>query len=220
MAKAPIPGEVKTRLCPPLDLQTAARLHECFVLDVLEKASAVPDSELVVSYTPAGACSFFKIAAPEAARYMLQEGTDMRRRIAHCFRRLCEPERAVVIMGSDCPTLPALGLELAFDALASGRVNVVLGPSSNGGCYMIGMTSLHPKLFENMDWTSPDVVQKAVERAAELGLGWYLLPEWYSVDRPADLVCLKGEFLKHTAINSSARHTRDFLKRRAQSGLI
>lgn len=220
MAKAPIPGEVKTRLCPPLDPQTAAPLHECFVLDVLEKASAVPDVELVISYTPAGSRTFFQNAAPHAAGFLLQKGRDAGEQMGRCFRRLCQPGRAVVIIGTDCPTLPARGLELAFDALASGGVDFVIGPLSDGGCYLVGMTSLHPELFADMDWNATDVPEKSIEHAAELGLGWYRLPEWYSVERPADLACLKAELLECPVGNSSARRTAAFLKRLAQSGLV
>jgi len=208
------------RLCPPLDPRAAARLHECFLLDVLEKASAVPDAKLVISYAPAGTRAFFRDAAPNAAEYLLRRGADMGEQMAHSFRRLCEPGRAVVIMGSDCPTLPALGLELAFDALASGRVDVVFGPLSGGGCYLVGMASAHPELFEDMEWSASDVSEKGVERAARLGLGWYRLPEWYNVDHPTELACLKGELLKHPAASPSARHTRKFLGYLAQSGLI
>ncbi len=217
MAKAPIPGEVKTRLCPPLDGRQCAQLHESFVLDTLEKASAVPDAELVISYAPAGMLSFFREAAPDADGYLLQKGKDLGKRLWHCLERVCEPGRAVVVIGADSPTLPVRCLELAFDALASGRVDVVLGPVSDGGYYLIGMTFPYPELFEGINWSTPEVLDKSIERTAELGLDWYLLPEWYDVDTPADLTRLKKELLSLPAGNRTAHHTREFLARLSQS---
>lgn len=211
MAKAPIPGEVKTRLCPPLGGRQCAQLHECFVLDALEKAAAVPDAELVISYAPAGTLSFFREAAPDARGYLLQKGKDLGKRLWHCLERVCEPGTAVVVMGADSPTLPVRCLELAFDALASGRVDVVFGPAGDGGYYLIGMTFPYPELFEGVNWSTPEVLEKSIERTAELGLDWYLLPEWYDVDTPADLARLKVELLNLPAPNRIARHTREFL---------
>jgi rSAM/selenodomain-associated transferase 1 len=220
MAKAPIPGRVKTRLCPPLDLRTAARLHESFVLDVLEKAAAIPDTELVISYAPRGGLAYFRDAAPGARAYLLQEGRTLGGRMSRCFETLCEPGRAVALIGTDVPTLPARCLELAFDALASSLVDVVFGPASDGGYYSVAMTSVHPGLFQGISWTTPEVLAQSIEKAAELDLGWYLLPEWYDVDRPADLAYLKSELLDHWAARSSVRHTRDVLRSLVNAGML
>ena len=95
--------------------------------------------------------------------------------LAGCFERFSEPGRSVVVVTND---IPARYMELAFDALASGQADVVFGPTSDGDYYLIGMNSPHPGLLQNMEWDSPEVLKRSVERAAELGLGWFLLPEW------------------------------------------
>lgn len=133
---------------------------------MLKKAAAVPDVELVIRTDSHAACF---------------------------FERLCEPGRSVVIIGIHSPALPARWLELAFDALASGKVDVVFGPAINGGCYLIGMNSYHAELFRDMEWDSPDVLKRCIERAAELGLGWFLLPEWREVECSTDVETLAGE---------------------------
>jgi len=205
MASAPIPGE--TALSPPLDQESAARLHECFLLDTLDRASAVPDTELVVAYAPIGSLGYFKAIACCAERFMLQRGQDVGSRIDNCFERLLETERAVVILDTSVPTLPARSLELAFDAL--GKVDVVFGPIRGGGCYLIGAKALHPQLFREVNWDSDDI-QKGIELAARLGLGWYVLPEWYGVRTPAELAFLEEELREGV---NSACHTREFLLR-------
>lgn len=118
--------------------------------EAMKKAASVPDAETVIC-------------------------TDD---LAGCFERLCEPGRSVVAIGANSPTLPVRWLELAFDALASGRVDVVFGPAIHGSFYLIGMNSFHEGSFQDMELDSPEVLKRSVERAAELGLGWFLLPEW------------------------------------------
>ena len=204
MASAPIPGE--TALSPPLDQESAARLHECFLLDTLDRAAAVPDTELVVAYAPIGSLGYFKEIAPCAERFALQMGKDIGSRIYHCFEQLLETERAIVVMQTSVPTLPARSLELAFDALR--KVDVVFGPIRGGGCYLIGSKELHPELIRAIDWEADDV-DKAVELAAKLGLGWYLLPEWYGVRTADELAFLERE-LAEPGMNAAC-HTRNFL---------
>lgn len=211
MASAPIPGE--TALNPPLDQESAVRLHECFLLDALDRAAAVPDTELVVSYAPIGSLRFFQEIAPCAERFTLQRGRDIGSRIYGCFEQLLETERAVVILQTEVPTLPARTLELAFDALR--EVDVVFGPIRNGGCYLVGAKALHPQLIRAVNWAADDV-QKGVELAARLGLGWYLLPEWYGVRTLEELAFLEGELRESP---SSACHTTDFLLGAVKPGI-
>lgn len=193
MADAPIPGEVKTGMCPPLDPVAAARLHECFLLDTLDRGSAVPDTELVVAYQPRGCACYFRDAAPDVGRLIPQAGESLSQRLSAVFDQLCEPGAGVVAVGTDTPTLPVRSLELAFNALAAGSVDLVFGPISGGGCYLIGMTRFHPELFSRIDWSGKDVLRASVELAALMGLGWFLLPEWHDIELPTDLIILRSE---------------------------
>lgn len=211
MASAPVPGEMA--LSPPLDEDSAVHLHQCFLLDALDRAAAVPDTELVVAYSPIGSLGFFRAIAPCAERFTLQEGKNVGERILHAFEQSLETDRAVVIMQTSVPTLPARSLELAFDAL--GQVDVVLGPVRGGGFYLVGAKALHTELIQDVDWEVDDMT-KAVEIAAGLGLDWYLLPEWYGVRNAEELEFLQTE-LAEAGVNSGC-HTREFLACTKTSG--
>lgn len=193
MAKAPAPGTVKTRLCPPLSPVMAALLYECFVQDTLGKARSLPDAELVISFSPADARAAFKSIAPDAGCYLPQDGRDIGERMCRCFDRLCGPDSAVVLIGADLPTLPVDHLHQAFDALEAGRADVVFGPAFDGGYYLIGMTSPHHELFREIPWSTDQVLSRSIERTNALGLSRHLLPQWYDIDTPDDLARLKSE---------------------------
>ena len=221
MAKAPIPGQVKTQLCPPLGERSAALLYESFIRDTIEKASSVPDAEVVVAYTPRGTVSYFHETAPNADRYLLQKGSGLGERMSSCFERLSDSRRSVVITGADSPTLPARCLELAFDVLDTDRADVVFGPASDGRCYLVGLRAPAPDLFEDVIWTGPNAASSSARRARQMGLRVHMLPEWYDVTRPADLAHLRAELLDSTVANHvSARHTRERMRSFVERGLL
>lgn len=221
MAKAPIPGEVKTQLCPPLAAQSAALLHESFIRDAVEKAVSVPDAEVVVAYSPRGTVRFFREIAPKADHYLCQRGSCISERISSCFERLADSQRSVVVMGADSPTLPARCLEIAFSLLDTGQADAVFGPTSSGGCYLVGLRSHHHELFGDVVWSGPNVARSSVRKAADMGLRTHLLPEWYGVDRPADLAHLRAELLDRTVVrHRSARHTRERMRSFVERGLL
>jgi hypothetical protein len=195
MAKDPRPGQVKTRLCPPLDHGTAARLYRCFLLDVLELVAAVPGVDPVVAYTPAEARAAFAHLANGRFHLVRQTGADLGARLENTFRLLFQRgyER-VAAVSTDSPDLPAEYLRLAFHHLE--RSPVVLGPCPDGGYYLIGMSRLVPELFREMPWSTDRVVPVTAERAARLGLGLARLPEWHDVDTPDDLGRLCGELTR------------------------
>lgn len=220
MAEAPIPGRVKKDLTPPLDYQSASRLHECFIMDAAEKGARIPDVDLVVSCAPTGTIPFFRDVVPGAEKYIYQTGKNPSAKLVNLFKALSEPGRAVVAVGVDLPTLPARCLELAFDALDTGSVDVVLGPATGGGCYLVGMTSPVFELLHYVPWGTSESLDGCVDRAAELGLGWYLLPEWRMVKAPADLSILKRELLDGLRNIPLAHHTRAYLACLRDSGKL
>lgn len=218
---APIPGKIKTQLCPPLDPQVAAELHESFLLDTLEKADSVPDTELVLYYAPLGTLPMFRNISPNRTKYLLQRGRrSIGERLAYCFEQLSELGSAVVVIGTDSPTLPARSLELAFDVLASGDVDVVFGPTSNKGCYLVGMTASHPEVFRDYRADTVEALDKCIENAAKLDLGWYLLPKWHKVENLPDLRRLKDEFMEGRIEDHIAPRTRICVNNLAQLGVI
>ena len=106
MAKAPMPGSVKTRLCPPLDPESAAQFHRCCVLDAVEKGHLLTQTQVVLAYTPTESLPIFEQMALDVGCYMGQEGRDLGERMLQCFRKLCKPGAAVVLAGTDTRRCP------------------------------------------------------------------------------------------------------------------
>lgn len=191
-AKAPIPGQVKTRLCPPLTPDEAATVHGSFVIDTLERSrTAVAKYRLPVdrylACAPSCTLAFFKIMEErQAVRLLEQEGPDLGARMHRIFETLFSRSyRRVVIIGTDVPSLPLERYQHAFDLL--NRFDLALGPALDGGYYVIGLKQPAPALFENMPWSTDRVLALTKEKAASLGLSIGELAEWRDIDTIDDL---------------------------------
>lgn len=206
---AKTPDETRTEFRPVIDEQGAACLHECFLLDTLDKASAVPDADLVICSATGDDIPFLREVSPEWTKYMPGEGMTMNDRMTFCFDQLLEMDVAVVFVTADAPTLPARSLELAFDALAAGNVDVVLGPCVGEGLYLIGMTAAHHELLRRVDWNKPAGI---IERLADLGLGWYMLPEWRCIRTAEDLGVLRADLADDSLSGYYAPCTKEYLR--------
>jgi glycosyltransferase A (GT-A) superfamily protein (DUF2064 family) len=109
---------------------------------------------------------------------------------------LLDEHDAVCLLNSDSPTLPTAYLAAAATALAVPGDRVVLGPSIDGGYYLIGLKRLHRRLFEDIDWSTERVLAQSQSRARELGLPVHQLPSWYDVDDVGTLRVLVGELFE------------------------
>jgi rSAM/selenodomain-associated transferase 1 len=209
MAKAPVAGQVKTRLCPPLSATDAAELSRCFLLDKVAQVIQVTRAEPVVAYAPDDATAVFEALAP-GFRLLPQRRGDLSARLLSVLDRLfadgCD---AAIMIDSDTPTLPVGLLESAVTLVGSGEHDLVLGPSEDGGYYLIGLRRLHPELFEDMPWSTPAVFEETLRRAGALGLRTAQLPPWYDVDTAVDLVRLTAELAGD--LGGGARQTRKFV---------
>lgn len=213
VAKRPAAGQTKTRLSPPLEPRAAAALYECFLRDTLELVRQVPFVRPVIAYSPQGEEAYFHRLAP-GFELLLQTGDSLGARLDHAtttyLRRGC---RGVVIMDSDSPTLPAVYLSQAFEALARPDVDVVIGPCEDGGYYLIGIKRLAPRLLREVRMSTPRVTRDTLALAEQDDLRVHLLPAWYDVDDSASLERLRSELAK-TDNNSTlavAPFTRRFL---------
>jgi glycosyltransferase A (GT-A) superfamily protein (DUF2064 family) len=129
--------------------------------------------------------------------------------MADCFAQLFAREyTGVLLTGSDLPTLPAEVFQQALALLNSPETDVVLGPSEDGGYYLIGLRTLYPAVFDDMIWSTPQVFADTVHRAERLGLSVAVLPRWYDIDTPADLIRLRDTVTQHPT--GSLRHTHYF----------
>jgi glycosyltransferase A (GT-A) superfamily protein (DUF2064 family) len=117
----------------------------------------------------------------------------------------------VCLIDSDSPTVPAENFAEAVELLSATKDLVVLGPSDDGGYYLIGMKKPHRQLFEEIDWSTERVLNQTIQRATEIGLEHKLLPSGYDVDDDAGLRRLRDELLADTTSPDVAPHTREFL---------
>ena len=214
MAKTPRPGEVKTRLCPPLTPAHAAELYRCFLRDKIQQVRSLKEAIPAVAYAPAEGRSLFEALAPGFA-LVPQRGPDLGARLANAFADFlgngCD---AALAIDSDTPTLPRAFLEQALALMRTPSVDVVLGPSEDGGYYLIGLRALHRELFEDIAWSTSQVLPETIKRAGRLGLRVARLPEWYDVDTPGDLERLRAALAATNGIEPF--HTRRFFMERGR----
>lgn len=194
-AKAPIPGQVKTRLCPPLTPDEAATLHGSFVLDTLERTKAAVAKlklplDRYLACAPSSALVFFQIMEERQGVALIdQVGEDVGARMRQAFDSLfARGYRRVIIVGTDIPSLPLDHYQQALTLLDSH--DLVLGPAFDGGYYLIGLKRATPELFTGIPWSTDLVLAATQEKAAKLGLATALLPAWRDVDTIADVQAL------------------------------
>jgi len=220
MAKAPRAGRVKTRLSPPLTLEQAAELNIQFLRDTAENLATIPGAVGLVSYTPVGDEALFAGLLPETFALVPQRGDGFGERLmAAAEDILAIGYGAVCLIDSDSPTVPGAAFYLAVAALAEPGDRVVLGPSSDGGYYLIGIKRAHAQVFERISWSTANVYAETIERCREAGLDVVRLPMWYDVDDADTLEMLTAELLEDrepafAAIKGyQAPHTRGFMER-------
>jgi rSAM/selenodomain-associated transferase 1 len=199
MAKASIPGRCKTRLVPPLTPEEAAGLNTAFLRDIadnLMSASVHANIAPVMAFAPAGSASFFRETLPAEIGLLETVAPTFGECLRHAAVSLLEAGHdAVCLLNADSPTLPTAYLTAAATALAAPGDRIVLGPSTDGGYYLIGLKRAHRRLFEDIDWSTDRVSAQTLARAWELGIPVHHLPSWYDVDDLAALSMLMGELI-------------------------
>ncbi len=209
MAKDPRTGQVKTRLCPPLTPEVAARLYECFLLDILDLVAGLPGVDSVVAFSPPEAQGEFSRLTAGRFQLIPQEGADLGARLENSFRVLFQQGYArVAAVSTDTPDLPAEYLQEAFFRLR--EAPVVLGPCPDGGYYLIGLSSPAPELFRDMPWSTDRVVPETDARVKKMGLAISYLPEWRDVDTATDLDRLVRDLTGNKPSGSPAWRTAEF----------
>jgi rSAM/selenodomain-associated transferase 1 len=207
MAKQPIVGRTKTRLSPPLTPAEATALYEALLLDTIELGAGLKGVQLAIAVTPPQAVDTFRHIGPPGIILLPVAGTDIGDCLDQVLGRLLAAGHPLAIaLNSDGPTLPDAYLRQAFDRLRG--FDVVLGPSKDGGYYLIGIKEARPELFRDIRWSSERVTAQTLARAEAMGLSVALLPPWYDVDTGADLERLRGELATLPA--ETLPHTRRF----------
>ncbi len=243
MTKAPEAGRVKTRLVPPLTPEEAAELNRCFLRDTAGAISraccgglrppnaanaqlhpganrAPQQCRGVAVYTPVGAESAYNGILPADFSLLPQRGETFGERLYFAIEDLFECGfGSVCLIDSDSPTVPGATFAQAVELLSTRDDRLVLGPSDDGGYYLIGVKKPHRQLFEQIDWSTERVLNQTMQRATEIGLEVKLLPNGYDVDDDASLSRLRNELLADRNSEDIAPYTREFLaKLTAQNG--
>ena len=236
MTKAPQAGRVKTRLVPPLTPEEAAELNKCFLLDTAAAISAcsrrpVGDASKmqfehgsasrgeaataacgIAVYTPVGAESAYTDILPADFSLLPQRGDGFGERLYFAVEDLFKCGfGSVCLIDSDSPTVPRENFAEAVELLNTTEDRVVLGPSDDGGYYLIGVKKPHQHLFEQIDWSTERVLNQTIQRAIEIGIEVKLLPTEYDVDDDKGLRRLCDELLGENARDCIAPNTRRFL---------
>ena len=191
MLKAPHPGEVKTRLCPPLTHLEAAELYRRFIIDTFGNISPLGGVDIYAAYSPDGALPEISPYLPTGAGAFAQKGDGLGRRLYNAFSELFSRgcKRAVII-GSDSPDIPVDYIEDGFRHLDDGA-RLVLGPAMDGGYYLIGLDSLTEVPFTGIPWSTDEVLKRTIDNAGRAQMKYRLLPRWHDIDTPEDLQLLK-----------------------------
>ena len=188
--KSPDSGTAKRRLRPVLSEEAITRLCEAFAGDLLRKLATLRCDKKVIACAGEISSAFAQRKEISQFSFYVQSGRDLGKRLQNYFHfSFLEGATKSVVIGSDSPTLPPLYLEEAFQMLD--RFEVVLGPSEDGGYYLIGMCRFIPELFQRISWGTERVFEETLKRLKPDRVG--ILNRWYDVDTPTDLKRLQGD---------------------------
>lgn len=197
ICKTPRVGASKTRLKGVLDRQACADLAGSFLTDVELAIEALPPAvghRGHAVYAPEGSEAELARFLPETFGLVCRRdatlGVVLLRAIEELLRR---GHDCAVLVNADSPTLPTRLLAQTIAALRAPSARLVLGPATDGGYYLIGLKRPHARVFADISWSTPVVLQETVERATEIHLDVEMLQTWYDVDDPASLAMLLGE---------------------------
>jgi rSAM/selenodomain-associated transferase 1 len=218
MAKAPRVGAAKTRLVPPLTAEDAAALSACFIRDAVENIAAAAEQVAIdgyIAFAPPDAEAEFRPLLAPGTRLLPSRRPGLGTSLYDAAADLLEAGYgAVCLVNSDSPTLPAAVLVAAARALLHPGDRLVLGPAEDGGYYLIGLKRAHHRLFEDIAWSTSQVLAQTEDRARELALAVTKLPVWYDVDDIGGLHRLRAELVQAGEAPAAhrAKHTSRFLR--------
>jgi rSAM/selenodomain-associated transferase 1 len=181
-------GQVKTRLAPQMGARRACELYRCFLTSTLVRMANQGDRRFLVYSPPASEPEFQQLVAQRPWQLRQQSEGDLGARLSHHVQQsLCADTQRLVILGADSPSLPVAWIERAFELLH--LHDVVLGPTQDGGYYLIGVRRYLPRLFTGIDWGTDRVWPQTIERLRGMAdtPTFAILPYWYDVDHPDDL---------------------------------
>lgn len=207
MSKVPKPGNVKTRLRPFLSDVECVSLSTAFLRDTEAKAAA-SDIETVFAVAPASRMESMATLLNGRQLLIGQTGPTLGERMCNAFGEVLEGRAdAAVMIGTDSPAMPAEYIQNAAELLAAGS-DAVIGPSEDGGFYLIGLRSVDAAVFESVDWGTHTAFDQTMANLEKIGSKTSILPVCYDIDVEADLRRLYDE---RELLPKTAGHTLDWL---------
>ncbi|MFN0118856.1 MAG: TIGR04282 family arsenosugar biosynthesis glycosyltransferase [Elusimicrobiota bacterium] len=192
--KSPVAGKVKTRLQPDLSPVESATLYQSFAQDIVSQLIETFGSQMIsVAYQ-----SFPEF--PELSwlnskvelHHFPQNGNDLGEKLIHAFKTVFDDgAKKVIALGTDAPHLPLSIVTQAFESLDNN--DVVVGPCEDGGYYLIGLNHMNKKIFENINWSTSNVLPQTQAVCKKEGKKTFLLPIYYDVDVFEDLKRLNSD---------------------------
>ena len=188
MAKAPVAGQVKTRLLPSFTAEEAAELSRSLLVDQLSHLQALDTADFYFAFAPDDAQLVMEKLAPPCFQLFPQQGDDLGARMASVFERLFRMgHKNIALIGGDLPPVPLGFFDQTYAFLESLKKRVVLGPSRDGGYYLVGCNQLTPEIFQAMRWSHSEVLTETQNKLASLKVDCHLLPLWFDIDTADDL---------------------------------
>jgi len=211
MAKAPKAGMVKTRLAKCLSPPAATALYCCLLDDTMALAQSLSGVAVAIM-CPASDVGDLARVAGDGIRVVSQTGEGLAAGLTSVFAHFAVAGQRVIAFNSDSPHLPASVLQSSFEALAT--CDVVVGPTHDGGYYLVGAKATHSGLFKGDGMGTSNALDTLLERARSLGLTVHLGDPFYDIDVASDLIRLDAELRLNP---SRAPHTAAWLKEWGQA---
>lgn len=180
-AKEPRAGDVKTRLAARVGFEPAAELARAFFEDTWSMLEGLSWAEPILATTQEG---WARDRVPHERIWLQGEGT-LGARMERVLRRALERGGPVIAVGIDSPGLPREHLDFALAALS--EHDAAIGPTRDGGFYLLGLRRCPPTLLDELPWSSVETCARTSERLAQFGFRAQVLPTWFDVDEPPDL---------------------------------
>ena len=207
MTKVPVAGNVKTRLQPHLTAEQCATLAACFLSDTVSKIESL-QIPLIIAFAPVEQRQNLLKILPEEQILVEQTGANLGEKMFNAFQfAFSQNIDAVVMIGTDSPTFPGEFITRAFEKLS--KSDAVIGRTTDGGFYLIGLRILRKEIFAAVEWSSPQTFEQTAQNIEKLHLKLARLPDWYDVDTPDDLDVLRADLAKNP---DAAPQTFEFIK--------
>lgn len=209
MAKEPRVGSTKTRLCPPLSPDEAAKFYEALLLDTIKMTSTLEGVDLAIAVTPSESTTYFERIAPKNTILVPVDCEDIGQCLHKVLDRLLRMGYTkAMALNSDGPSLPTEYIQKAVERLD--EYDIVFGPSEDGGYYLVGLKESIDQIFTDIEWSTSCVLTQTLAKCENLDLKADLLPPWYDIDTAADIERLREEL--STLPDHTLSHTRALLE--------